>query len=247
MKEQSKITKVSTPDLITCRIRDMILQGTWAPGSKIPSEGNLADYFGVNRLTVRIALQKLNALGILDTRVGDGTYACQFDFDQYFDEVADFYVTPQALSDVKEFRAILEIEACRLAMERATPEEFDTLYYWAEQIERSNDFLIRDSLKNMTPAEIKQKVEITNAADMEFHRQICIMSHNALILNAFSLERPVIIRHIEFLYSQRITTPSVEQADSSIKRHWAIYSAIKDKDFEACRKNYLDMLNEKIL
>lgn len=46
--------------------------------SENPSESDLADLFGVNRLTVRLALQKLNTLGILDTRVGDGTYVCAF-------------------------------------------------------------------------------------------------------------------------------------------------------------------------
>ena len=69
-----KIKKKSTADLVCEKMKSMISNGTWQYYQKIPSESDLAEMFGVNRLTVRIALQRLNALGILDTRVGDGTY-----------------------------------------------------------------------------------------------------------------------------------------------------------------------------
>ena len=39
-----------------------IADGVWKTGDKIPSEGELAEIFGVNRLSVRMALQKLSAL-----------------------------------------------------------------------------------------------------------------------------------------------------------------------------------------
>lgn len=43
-------------------------------GGKIPSENELAQQFGVSRVTVRNALQKLSALELLETRFGEGSF-----------------------------------------------------------------------------------------------------------------------------------------------------------------------------
>ena len=59
MEKNKKIRKMSAPDLVCERIQEMIAQGSWSYDQKIPSENELAESFGVNRLTVRIALQKL--------------------------------------------------------------------------------------------------------------------------------------------------------------------------------------------
>ena len=71
MKKDIRIKKVSAADMVFDKMKEFILNGTWPLHEKVPSEGELAEAFGVNRLTVRIALQRLNALGILDTRVGE--------------------------------------------------------------------------------------------------------------------------------------------------------------------------------
>ena len=73
MHDDLKIRKLSMADQVCDRIRTLLLDGTWPVGTKLPAEAQLADRFGVNRLTVRIALQKFNALGILETRDGEGT------------------------------------------------------------------------------------------------------------------------------------------------------------------------------
>ena len=61
MARSLKIKKVSAADLVCSKIKELVTNGTWATDQKIPSESELADTFGVNRLTVRIALQRLNA------------------------------------------------------------------------------------------------------------------------------------------------------------------------------------------
>ena len=101
-----KIRKMSAPDLVCNEMKDLIFQGIWEENKKIPSEGELAETFGVNRFTVRMALQKLNVLGVLDTRMGDGTYVCSFDFDKHMQNISEFYMTPDLLDDVAEFRVL---------------------------------------------------------------------------------------------------------------------------------------------
>ena len=71
MEQDLKISKKSTADLVSDKIKELITNHTWTAGQKIPTEMELSRSFGVNRLTVRIALQRLSALGLLDIRVGD--------------------------------------------------------------------------------------------------------------------------------------------------------------------------------
>ena len=51
-----------------------IADGTYAPGDKLPSESRLATELGVNRLTVRRAIEELARAGVVESRQGSGTY-----------------------------------------------------------------------------------------------------------------------------------------------------------------------------
>ncbi|KRN27228.1 transcriptional regulator, GntR family [Lactobacillus selangorensis] len=56
------------------QIRKDIEAGKWAVGDRIPSERELALDFGVSRMTLRQAIQTLVDEGILERRIGAGTY-----------------------------------------------------------------------------------------------------------------------------------------------------------------------------
>jgi GntR family transcriptional regulator len=60
------------------RVRQSIAQtltdGTLSPGDKLPSESRLAEEFGVNRLTVRRAIEELARAGAVESRQGSGTF-----------------------------------------------------------------------------------------------------------------------------------------------------------------------------
>lgn len=53
---------------------DQIRQGTYPPGSKIPSEHELAERHGIGRPTVRQATDALIRRGVLERKRGSGTY-----------------------------------------------------------------------------------------------------------------------------------------------------------------------------
>ena len=55
-------------------LRERIRDGTYAPGSRIPSESELSDEFGVSRATIRTVLAKLAVNGLILRKQGDGTY-----------------------------------------------------------------------------------------------------------------------------------------------------------------------------
>ena len=70
MYKSLQIKKQSTSDIVCDYIKENFLNGHWGCNQKLPSESELAQLFGVNRSTVRTALQKLSVLGFIETRVG---------------------------------------------------------------------------------------------------------------------------------------------------------------------------------
>ena len=55
-------------------IATSISDGTYVPGDRLPSEARLAEELGVNRLTVRRAIEELARAGVVESRQGSGTY-----------------------------------------------------------------------------------------------------------------------------------------------------------------------------
>lgn len=67
----------STWRLIAEELRREIISGTQAPGAKLPSEGELAERFGVHRNTVRQAVAALAAEHLVVSRRGSGTFVAE--------------------------------------------------------------------------------------------------------------------------------------------------------------------------
>ncbi|MEU8527558.1 MULTISPECIES: GntR family transcriptional regulator [Streptomyces] len=62
---------------LMAELRRGILDGTWPPGSKLPTERALAVETGLSVTTVRRAYEDLVALGLVERRQGAGTFAAQ--------------------------------------------------------------------------------------------------------------------------------------------------------------------------
>lgn len=56
------------------KIQHRIEKGDWKVGDRLPSERLLAEEYGVSRMTLRQAIQTLADEGILERKVGSGTY-----------------------------------------------------------------------------------------------------------------------------------------------------------------------------
>jgi DNA-binding FadR family transcriptional regulator len=60
------------PESIAAQLRNEILDGTYKAGERLPAERDLASRLGVNRGSVREALKKLEQMGLVVIRRGDG-------------------------------------------------------------------------------------------------------------------------------------------------------------------------------
>src|ERR1700761_3838600 len=62
---------------ITEEVRQNILRGEWEPGHQLPKETDLAESYGVSRMTMNKALTQLSKEGFLVRRKRSGTFVAQ--------------------------------------------------------------------------------------------------------------------------------------------------------------------------
>lgn len=125
------IARSSVVDAVADRIRGEILSGRLAAGSKLPSERELALALGINRLTLRAALARLEALGLIITRHGAGTIVASWRERAGLDALAALAAAldpaepawHDMLASILEVRRVLAAEAVALAVERHTADD----------------------------------------------------------------------------------------------------------------------------
>lgn len=136
----------------------------------------------VNRLTVRIALQRLNALGVLETRVGDGTYVRSFDFEKHLNQITDFYITEKVMKDTLEFRALIELAAADLAIKRCQEQSLEAMRSHCEAFEKE-----LKRYDTLTDTEQKEQCFLqTVDLGLAIQTELVNLSDNTLLSYAFS-------------------------------------------------------------
>jgi DNA-binding FadR family transcriptional regulator len=173
----SALGPIRAPQLyeqIADRLRDRVLGGALAPGSRLPSERELARMLEVSRSSVREAVAALQLEGVVETRPGTGSFIApdaaaillrrvDDEFARTAAHAAD--VSPSALL---EARALLEPAVARLAAVRAQP-----------------DRLAEDLLARMEASEAPSSPLARagwNDADRLFHRQLASMTGNPVLI-----------------------------------------------------------------
>jgi GntR family transcriptional repressor for pyruvate dehydrogenase complex len=117
-------------DAITEQIRSAILQRKLQPGDRLPNERELAERFGVSRVTVRDALRTLEAGGLLEIRVGasGGPFVTAPSTNMVGRGISHMLALSEVDGDeIAEARVILELGTVSLAVERATEEDVEEL------------------------------------------------------------------------------------------------------------------------
>lgn len=233
--ENQKINKSSMSDQIYKIIAENISSGKWKAGDKLPSEAELAESFGVNRLTVRGALQKLNAMGVIETRTGSGSFVVDFNFEDYIRAASVFYINSNLMEDLINFRMTMEIECVRLAAKLATEEELREL----ERLAHEHTRVYMSYTEYDHPVD-EEWIRATASSDLAFHEQIYKMTHNQYYIYTFAMIH-------DALYDYMLLCASKWKPDHFKKYehrdiHYFIYESIRDKDVTRCMKEYKTML-----
>jgi DNA-binding FadR family transcriptional regulator len=156
------------PEAIADKIRELIDIGVLKPGSRLPSESDLARNMRVARSSVRTALQRLEAFGVCEGKRGVGWYVRRVRV-RAVEQAADLFGSRQySVADLFEVRIGLEGLAASLAAVRATPGEIDDFAKLnAQHLEAGDD---RDELLR---------------TDIAFHDAIVRASRNELLVEAY--------------------------------------------------------------
>jgi DNA-binding FadR family transcriptional regulator len=121
------VEKQRVAEEVAEQLRSLILGGQYPPGSKLPPERELSKRLRVNRASLREALKKLEHLGLVRIRQGDGTRVQNFmetggiELVQHLLPLAGG--KPELIRDLLEFRRIFGRELARLAAARAKDSE----------------------------------------------------------------------------------------------------------------------------
>jgi len=68
------VARTSLSEEIIAQIMDLIQRNVLRPGDRLPPERELCKRFGVGRSSLREALRSLSAMGVVEGRVGEGTF-----------------------------------------------------------------------------------------------------------------------------------------------------------------------------
>jgi GntR family transcriptional repressor for pyruvate dehydrogenase complex len=135
------VARSSVVDAVATRLQNEILAGRIAAGARLPSERELSLALGVNRLTLRAALARLEAQGLVTTRHGSGTVVASWRERAGLDALPTLIssLVPweptwrELLDSMLELRRILASEAVGLAAARRTDEDLGRMRALADE------------------------------------------------------------------------------------------------------------------
>lgn len=201
--------------------KQLISEGTFAPGSRLPAEREMASNMHVSRGSLRQALKMLEVMGVVSQRVGDGTYL-NGAAPSILAEPMEFLILLDGISfeELMEARLIVEPELAARAAERATPETIAGL---------------RESLARMRASAGQHEQVIEE--DLRFHRTIFQMAENRVCNVMFSIV-------FQLLHNLMEITSQMVDRDHTVKLHSRIYTAIRKGDAEEARSRMIDHLTD---
>lgn len=215
----TQIKRQNVSELVFEQMKEMIADGEWAPGEKIQSENELATQFGVSRVTVRSAIQKLSSLGLVESRHGEGTYVCKLDGSQAFNSMIPMIVlSSQNREDLHELRAIVEIGCVRLAAKRITEDQLKALRASVEAMKSHED----------TP-------EVAAGDDMAFHKGIAYATGNPYLQQIFDIIETNFTRYL-------VENIHHIGASSGVYYHGQICDALEERDAVLAEKLMVEHL-----
>ena len=207
-----RIAKENISDAVFKRIEDNIVTKVWPAGTKLPSENELAELFGVSRVSVRAAQHKLMALSVLEKRNGEGTFVKDINAGSVFSSILPMlFLGPRDILEILEFREGIETLSCALAAERATEEDIQNLETIANHMRISNE---------------RKDIETYTHYDFNFHLLISKMSKNSIIENIMMVLFDSYFAHLQEM--NKAFDPAV-----NAERHIKIFEAIRSRDKHA--------------
>ena len=163
----TKLSDPTKPRHVADQVILAIQDGTLVAGERLPSEAKLAELTGVGRTSVREALAALRLMGVVETRVGDGSYVRESATAELAaNGIAQAIEKSEEAQQLQEARAVFECGLVRLAVAR-----------WSS--EKTTRF--EDLLTDMSDAADRECYEDYIRLHREFHLRLAQATDNAIV------------------------------------------------------------------
>ncbi len=226
--EQMKpVTRTSLSDEIVAQIIDLISRDVLKPGDRLPPERALCKQFGVGRTSLREALRSLAVMGILEGRIGEGTFVSN-NSSKYLEKSLQWglLLDIKKVQDLIETRLMLESQTAFLAAQRATKENLREIEQTIHGIEASLD-----------------QPEKFLDSDLQFHLTIARATQNSILYNLLSMIRSYLQQWIKNSLEEPSTHTVEARAQMSLDEHKKILHSLQKGDAQGAQQ----AMNEHIL
>ncbi len=199
----------SPADLVAQQVKDLIASGVLKSGDRLPAERALAERFGVGRSHIREALRRLEFCGILQTMPQSGTVVAKSGmraFETLIGNILD--LERDNVRALIETRALLEIQAARLAAIRASDADVAELDICHQAFCRQ----IRQGQSGLDD-------------NVRFHLKIAEAAGNAVLTALIRLLAPEIVA-----MAKHYERPSDGRSPAAAQEHDAVLAAIRSRD-----------------
>jgi len=219
------IEKQNIADIVYHKMLDMIVEGYWKQGEMIPSEAELCGAFSVSRNTIRQAVHRLSALGLLRSHQGKGTYVEKIDTGFYLNLLAPAVFLNEGDSiSILEFAKSIQVESVRIVCRKASNNDLVVLNTCLEKMKTADDY------------------DLYFKHDMGYHMYLAKLTSNQLFIKSME-----IVERLLNVYLRDIV--AFHGSEKSICQHEDCYLAVLARDAKkACEimEEHYDMLLERM-
>jgi GntR family transcriptional regulator, transcriptional repressor for pyruvate dehydrogenase complex len=195
-----RVVKQSLSDRLARQIRGSIQSGDYRRGDRLPPIVEMAKRFAVGQPTIREALKKLEAMGVVEIRHGSGVYVTR-------SEEFLLLASPDYAGTVTK-KLLLDLISARIPIEAQS---------------------VADAVKNASPERLLEMrrlltTETLNSVNMGFHHQIALASGNTVTAQILT------VLHELFAEEQRLILDIFGSREKDHLEHLAILEAVELRD-----------------
>ena len=207
-------SRFSGSDVLTQRVVELVRREQLSPGARLPSVQALARRFGVAAPTMREALRRLQAVGMVEIRHGSGVYVRRPTTPLILPNPHPGRLDRQVIEDLLGARKLIEPALAGLAAGHATDADVGDLEKTLERAE----------------ANLEGSDRVLGRLNMDFHRSVARVSTNRVLgpiidslCSIYEDEQLIVLR----LYNNRVRDH---------QQHVAILDAIRRREPDLARR-----------
>jgi GntR family transcriptional repressor for pyruvate dehydrogenase complex len=195
---------------IVKQILDRIKSGELKPGDRLPTERDLAVQLHVSRTAIREALRSMELMGLIDSKVGGGTFIKEMTLDSLMDPFAGILIkNDRMIIELIEVRMLLEVEIAKLAARRINEDKIialeKTLILMEKEIAEGG---------------------LGNEGDNAFHNELAIAADNLAMMSIQSLCGELLNT------TRKLALKALGDTKIGLQHHRGIFEAVKQGNEE---------------